>query len=187
MKKFLKVTGLVITIPVGLFIILAALLYVPAIQNFVVDKVTAAVSKQGDMQISIDNVRLGFPLRLHINGVEVLSPKQDTLLSAEQLRVHIQLLPLLRKQIEVDGISLRDVHMNTGDLIPSMTLQGSLGEFRLSSHGVALTPEVAIVNEALLRNTDLTIRFREDTEEPDTPHHRRCIGKSYWKACDAKR
>ena len=78
MKKFLKVTGLVITIPVGLFIILAALLYVPAIQNFVVDKVTAAVSKQGDMQISIDNVRLGFPLRLHINGVEVLSPKQDT-------------------------------------------------------------------------------------------------------------
>lgn len=49
MKKFLKVTGLVITIPVGLFIILAALLYVPAIQNFVVDKVTAAVSKQGDM------------------------------------------------------------------------------------------------------------------------------------------
>lgn len=177
MKKFLKVTGLVITIPVGLFIILAALLYVPAIQNFVVDKVTAAVSKQGDMQISIDNVRLGFPLRLHINGVEVLSPKQDTLLSAEQLRVHIQLLPLLRKQIEVDGISLRDVHMNTGDLIPSMTLQGSLGEFRLSSHGVALTPEVAIVNEALLRNTDLTIRFREDTEEPDTT----TSSPVYWK------
>lgn len=176
MKKLLKVTGIVMAVPVGLFIILAALLYVPPIQNFVVDKVTSTVSRQGDMQISIDNVRLGFPLNLRVNGVKVLSAGQDTLLSAGQLRVDIQLLPLLRKQVEVDGISLRDVRMNTGDLIPSLALQGSLGEFRLSSHGVALTPEVAIVNEALLRNTDLTIRFRESTE-PDTT----ASAPVYWK------
>ena len=176
MKKFLKVAGLVIAIPVSLFIILAILLYVPPIQNFVVDKVTTAVSKQNDLDISINNVRLGFPLNLRINGVNVLSASKDTLLAAEQLRVDVQLWPLLHKQIEVDGINLRGVRMDTGELIPSMTLKGSLGEFYLSSHGVALTPEVATVNKALLRNTDLSICFHETTETDTTASE-----PIYWK------
>ena len=79
MKKFLKVAGLVIAIPVGLFIILAVLLYVPAIQNFVVDKVTGIASEKTGMQIRVDNVRLGFPLSLRVNGVDILSHRQDTL------------------------------------------------------------------------------------------------------------
>ena len=97
MKKFLKVAGLVIAIPVGLFVILAVLLYVPPVQNFLVDKVTAAASEQSGMQMRIDNVRLGFPLNLRVNGVEVISARRDTLLSARQLRVDIRLLPLLHK------------------------------------------------------------------------------------------
>ena len=177
MKKFLKVAGLVIAIPVGLFIILAVLLYVPAIQNFVVDKVTGIASEKTGMQIRVDNVRLGFPLSLRVNGVDILSHRQDTLLSAGQLQVDVQLLPLLRKQIEVDGVSLKDVRMNTEDLIPSVALQGTLGEFYLSSHGVALDPEIAIVNKALLRRTHLTVSLRDttttDTTETSSP--------TYWK------
>ena len=88
-----------------------------------------------------------------------------------------QLLPLLRKQIEVDGVSLKDVRMNTEDLIPSVALQGTLGEFYLSSHGVALDPEIAIVNKALLRRTHLTVSLRDttttDTTETSSP--------TYWK------
>lgn len=176
MKKFLKVTGLVIAIPVGLFILLAALLYIPSIQNYLVDKVASEASRQTGMQISVRNVRLGFPLNLRVNGVEMLSSRKDTLLSAGQLRVDVQLLPLLRKQVEIDGISLTDVRMDTRDLIPSVALQGSLGEFRLASHGVALDPEVAIINQALLRHTDLTISLR-DTTEADTT----ASTPTYWR------
>lgn len=176
MKKFLKVAGLVIAIPVGLFVILAVLLYVPPVQNFLVDKVTAAASEQSGMQMRIDNVRLGFPLNLRVNGVEVISARHDTLLSARQLRVDIRLLPLLHKEIEIDGIRLNDVRVNTQDLIPSVSIAGSLGEFYLSSHGVALTPETAVINEAILRHTDLVIRLHDTAEEDTT-----ASSPFYWK------
>ena len=176
MKKFLKVAGLVIAIPVGLFVILAVLLYVPPVQNFLVDKVTAAASEQSGMQMRIDNVRLGFPLNLRVNGVEVISARHDTLLSARQLRVDIRLLPLLHKEIEIDGIRLSDVRVNTQDLIPSVSIAGSLGEFYLSSHGVALTPETAVINEAILRHTDLVIRLHDTAEEDTT-----ASSPLYWK------
>ena len=52
--------------PFALVLLLALLLYIPPIQNFVVDRVAESLSKSLQMQIRVDNVRLAFPLDLHI-------------------------------------------------------------------------------------------------------------------------
>lgn len=163
MKKVLRILGWFAVIPVSLFIIVVTLLYIPAIQNFLVDKVTTYVSEETGMSFKVDNIRLGFPLNLRVNGVEVLSMEKDTLLSAKTLQLDIQLLPLLKKQIEVDGIGLKDVKLDTKDFIPSVALKGSLGEFYLASHGVALDSQTAIVNKAVLRNTNLFVCLTDTT------------------------
>lgn len=69
-------------------------------------------------------------------------PHKDTLLSVRRLQVNVQLLPLLKKQVEVDGISLQGATVNSNDLIHGMRLNGTLGELFISSHGVALTPKL---------------------------------------------
>ena len=128
------------------------------------------------MNIKVGRISLSFPLNLVVNDVEASSQHNDTLLSVKRLQVNVQLLPLLKKQVEVDGISLKGATVNSNDLINGMQLQGTLGELFISSHGVALDPETAIVNKVLLKDTDLSLCLNDttaaDTAKTDT---------TYWK------
>ena len=57
-----------------------------------------------------------------------------------------------------------------------MKLNGTLGELFISSHGVALDPETAIVNKVLLKDTDLSLCLN-DTAAVDTA----ASDTTYWK------
>ena len=74
--------GIVLT-PVLLFIILAVLLYLPPVQNWLVQQVTQRASEQTGMDISVGRVRLAFPLDLCIKDFRMLRqndslPRRDT-------------------------------------------------------------------------------------------------------------
>ena len=130
----------------------------------------------GGMNISVGRISLSFPLNLVVTNVDAASPHNDTLLSVRRLQVNVQLLPLLKKQVEVDGISLQGATVNSNDLIHGMKLNGTLGELFISSHGVALDPETAIVNKVLLKDTDLSLCLN-DTAAADTA----ASDTTYWK------
>ena len=106
-KKQLRWTLWTIASPFILFIILCILIYLPPIQNFLVDKAAVYASEATGMNISVGRISLSFPLNLVVTDVDAASPHKDTLLSVRRLQVNVQLLPLLKKQVEVDGISLQ--------------------------------------------------------------------------------
>lgn len=175
-KKYVRWTLWTLASPFILFIILCILIYLPPIQNFLVDKAAVYASEATGMKISVGRISLSFPLNLVITDVDAASQHNDTLLSVRRLQVNVQLLPLLKKQVEVDGISLQGATVNSNDLIHGMKLNGTLGELFISSHGVALDPETAIVNKVLLKDTDLSLCLNDttaaDTTKSDT---------TYWK------
>lgn len=175
-KKQLRWTLWTIASPFILFIILCILIYLPPIQNFLVDKAAVYASEATGMNISVGRISLSFPLNLVVTDVDAASPHKDTLLSVRRLQVNVQLLPLLKKQVEVDGISLQGATVNSNDLIHGMRLNGTLGELFISSHGVALAPETAIVNKVLLKDTDLSLCLN-DTAAADTA----ASDTTYWK------
>lgn len=175
-KKYVRWTLWTLASPFILFIILCILIYLPPIQNFLVDKAAVYASEATHMRISVGRISLSFPLNLVITDVDAASQHNDTLLSVRRLQVNVQLLPLLKKQVEVDGISLQGATVNSNDLIHGMKLNGTLGELFISSHGVALDPETAIVNKVLLKDTDLSLCLNDtaaaDTTESDTTYWR---------------
>ena len=175
-KKQVRWTLWAIASPFILFIILCILIYLPPIQNFLVDKAAVYASEATGMNISVGRISLSFPLNLVVTDVDAASPHKDTLLSVRRLQVNVQLLPLLKKQVEVDGISLQGATVNSNDLIHGMRLNGTLGELFISSHGVALDPETAIVNKVLLKDTDLSLCLN-DTAAADTA----ASDTTYWK------
>ncbi len=175
-EKQLRWTLWTIASPFILFIILCILIYLPPIQNFLVDKAAVYASEATGMNISVGRISLSFPLNLVVTDVDAASPHNDTLLSVRRLQVNVQLLPLLKKQVEVDGISLQGATVNSNDLIHGMRLNGTLGELFISSHGVALDPETAIVNKVLLKDTDLSLCLN-DTAAADTA----ASDTTYWK------
>lgn len=175
-KKYVRWILWVIASPFILLFVIGILLYLPPVQNFVLDKAMVYASEATGMNINVGHISLSFPLKLVVEDVDATSEQNDTLLSLKRLQVRVQMLPLLRKQVEVDAISVEGVTVDTQDLMDGMTLKGTLGEFFLSSHGVALDPELAIVNKVLLKDTDLYLCMN-DTTAADTT----ATDTVYWK------
>ena len=164
--------------PFLLFALLCVLLYLPPVQNFVVDKVATIASEATGLNISVGRITLSFPLDLVVKEVQAIHPeKGDTLLQLKRLEVSVQMLPLLKKEIEIDGIGIQEAEVHTGNFIEGMGIDGRLGELFLESHGVVFDPEKAVVNEFSIKDADLDICLTDTTETPDTT----TTDTLYWK------
>ena len=176
MKKYIKWSGMVILFPFVVFIILCVLIYIPPIQNFLVAQATSYSSKATGMKIEIGRISLSFPLDLVVHNVQVADSADNQILSIKEITAEVQMLPLLRKEVELDGLTLKKASVNTGKLIEGMELNGELGEFHIESHGVAFDPETAIINQALLRDSHLSILLADTTASDTT-----ASTPLYWK------
>ena len=166
MKKILKWCGIIISIPLTLFIIISILIYIPPVQEFIVRKAASMASAAAGMDISVGRISLSFPLNLNIHRVSAVQ-ENDTLLSAGKITLKVQMKPLFRKQVEIDAFRLEKISLNTMNMIEGLALKGELGELYLESHGVALSPETATINSFILKDTHMDICIA-DTAAADT-------------------
>ena len=171
MKKLLKWLSIVLLTPVALFLLAAALLYVPPIQNWAVQRVAAVASEKTGMDISVGHVRLKFPLDLSVDDVTVLTPRRDaandTVAHIGRAAVDVKLRPLLKGLIVVDHLEVNDADINTQDYISDLHVEGRVGTLRLHSRGIDLKRENIELNDGLLSDADLLIEL-SDTAAVDT-------------------
>lgn len=151
---------------ISVFLLLAVLIYIPAIQNFVVRQVTQSLSESTGMNISIHHIRLVFPLDLSVEKI-LVTEKADTILRAKSLQLDVKLWPLLKGRADVDGVTLRDVQLNTKNLISDTQVQGSAQLLSASSHGVDWKHEQIRLNKVRLEKADLYVTL-SDTAQKDT-------------------
>ena len=183
MKRILKWIGIAVMTPVLLFIILAVLLYLPPVQNWAVKKVAAIASEKTGMEITIEHVNLEFPLDLGIEGLRALHTRpalpsgssgsdslpdvKDTIADIRKLVVDVKLRPLFRHQVIIDELSLQQAKINTNGFISDLRIKGEMQELWLSSKGIDLKKETAMVNGARMRDGWLDINLT-DTAAVDT-------------------
>ena len=177
MKKLFKWIAAIVLMPILLFLLLTILLYLPPVQNWVVRQVASYASEQTGMDISVDNVRLAFPLDLEVNGFKMIkrTVPPDTVADVRQLVADVSLLPLLKGQVEVNALELNDAKVNTTDFIPSARIKGNIGRLYVQSHGIDLKAETVKVNTAQLENSLLDIALNDSVPEDTTE------SKADWK------
>lgn len=163
-RKWIKRIGWILLIPVLLFLLLVVLVYLPPVQNYLKKELTAYASKASGMQISIDYLRLRFPLNLEINNAIAIQ-QSDTLVALESLNMRMKVLPLFSGELEFDGISVDNASVNSAGLISGMRLQGRIGHLYVVSRGVNLSQETAVVNQVDLKNTSLQLHLNDSVAE----------------------
>ena len=170
-KKGLLWTVVALLTPFVLVALLAVAIYLPPVQNWLVDKVTAYASEQTGMDISIDHVNLDFPLDLGIDGF-----RMDSIAEVEHMRVDVELLPLLKSRVVIDELEVTNAKMNTGDFIASTRIKGQLERLFLTSRGIDLNKQTVDLNGATLDGAQIDIALNDTIvpEEPDTT-------KTLWK------
>ena len=166
MKKRLKYIVVAAVITVIAIMALPLLVYVPPIQNWLVQQVTEIASEKTGYDITIEHVDLSFPLDLGVDGVTV-SQQGDTIADIRRAVVGVGIMPLLNGDIAVDKLELQEAHINTLDIIPDVQVKGGLGLFSLSPSKIQLSNSHVKLGDALLSEADITVLLN-DTAAVDT-------------------
>lgn len=181
MRKTIKWIGGILLTPILLFILLTILIYLPPVQNWLVRQVAAYASEKTGMSITVEQVKLVFPLDLGVERFCMIQPNdslpqvKDTVADVRKLVVDVQLLPLFKKNVEIDALEFNDMKLNTANFVHEARVKGSVGRLYVRSHGIDWGRETINVNEALLRDAKVNVEL-SDTVPPDTTK-----SETHWK------
>lgn len=113
-KTLLWITGSII----GLILLVFVLIRIPAVQNYVVHKVTSYIENKIKTPVRIARVSLDLPKMLVLEGVYFEDQSRDTLLAGEKLRVDISMLKLLNNTVEISQINLVGITAKINRTLP---------------------------------------------------------------------
>ena len=159
MNKWIKILCWFFLIPIGLILLVSKLLYIPPIQDFAVRKAAEYATEAPGMKIGIKKIRLDFPLNFTIDGVEILSDAAgtDTILAMKHLGISIKPSPLLKQEVLVKSVDLQSAKVTPGNLIDGLEVKGMVGRFYLVADRVKLGEQKAVVNNARLEDSAITL------------------------------
>lgn len=172
------IIGLAVS-PFVLFLLITILLYLPPVQRWAVGIATQYASEKTGMTISIDDVRVRFPLDVQLNGVkafkqnDTLPQRRDTVLMAERAICNVELCPLFDKKVEIDILQLDSVQMNTTDFIADCRVKGKVGQLIIESHGIDLNRDTLMLNRALLDRANIDVELADTAAEDTVPSETR--------------
>ena len=167
MKKLFWWILIILLSPVLLFVVLTVLLYLPPVQNWAVDKVTAIASEKTGMDISVGHVDLSFPLDLSIDNFRVLQ-KPDTLADVERMVVDVQLLPLLDSKVVINELEVSNTRLNTLDMVAAAKVKGHFSRLFMASKGIDLDQGIVELNGSRLEDAFFDIQMADSVPEDTT-------------------
>jgi len=157
----------VVLSPIILLVLLSILIYVPPVQKAAVDWASDYLSEEMGMQVTVDRVRLKFPLDLSAGGM-VAVQDGDTILNAESLDLDVRMKPLFDGNVEVDEVCLKAVKVNTRNLVEACLIKGYVGELGLNSHATSLSDENAVLSKIWLNDANLAVVLADSVPEDTT-------------------
>ncbi len=166
MKSIFKYVIRFLIILIAIVIIAVGMLYIPFIQDFARDKAVALLSEKTGWKVSVEKVRLKFPLDVEIAGVDVQTVHGDTILYLSTFETGVSLMPLFHKEVVVDQVLLRNARMDLSSIVESLSLKGRVGDFDISGIRVDLGTHQGAVAQLSLSDTD--VKMELFASAPDT-------------------
>ena len=150
-----------------LIVMLVASLYLPPVQRWAVNRLTAYIEEQTGLEVSIGSVHLSPLLDLSLGQVHIAKPPTDVI-DVEHALVDLDLTRLLTLHVGVEAIELSDGSIHTTDLIETLAMDGSIGNLRIVADDIDLRKKTVNVKEASLDGCVLDMKLREAAEEDTT-------------------
>lgn len=171
-RKIVKYTLRVLAILLGVAVLLFAALYLPPVQDFIKGKAVAYVSEHFGMRLSVERLRLKFPLRLAVDDAEAVTDAGDTLFTCGSLRADVALLPLVRGEAVVRRFAFGDASFHLSDTTGGMDLKVRVRTFDLEADRIDLGAQTAHLPSIRLNGGDVRLTLNEalpDTAAKETP------------------
>ena len=141
-------------------LLVPALLYVPAVQDLARRRAVAYASRTLGMEVSVERIRLAFPLRLTVDNT-LLADRTDTLLRCGRLSLDAALWPLIRKEVVIRSFALERVAAHYKDTLAGMDLRLAAGELSLEAVRADLSANTAGISRLVLADADIRLNLTE--------------------------
>lgn len=163
-NKLRKLIMWISCIVFSLVIVLPCLLYIPFIQNGVKNITSYFVNNNTSMQMEVDRIMLKFPLKLSVDGVLVLDEVRDTMLYADNMELDVNVLPILKKKVDIRSLSLKEAvyKMKTED--SSMVMRAEIQRFALRRSEVLLDKNEVNLRNVLLKGGRVAMNLGESSQ-----------------------
>ncbi|PRD57205.1 translocation/assembly module TamB [Sphingobacterium gobiense] len=114
LKTILWVIGSII----ALLLLIIFLIRMPAVQNYVVGKVTNYLENKIGTRVDIGYVNITFPKKIVLENVYFEDQSKDTLIAGEKLLVDINMFKLLKNTVEVQQLELKGITAKINRTLP---------------------------------------------------------------------
>lgn len=159
-------------------LLLPVLIYIPFVQDMAIKVAKDVVYDSTGMKIGIGQFRLSFPLDVHLKDVYVLEAKGDTMVRAREAVADVKLLPLLKLDVDINKLQLKEGYYRMVSPDSSMILAVNAGFLEVDDRSSANIKTMEILlNRTRLRDGSLKLYMNvwkkkptpEDTATQSTP------------------
>lgn len=161
--RIFKILLWILGIVVGLPLLIAVLLYIPPVQNFVVRQACSYVSKSTGMRVSVGHILLKFPLNLKVERATVIEASGDTMALAKNLEVKVALLPLLKGDISLRGLEADSVFYQMNNADSAMWLRANVAYADIGPGNMNFKAGRIDADQAYLRGARVMLAMKDTT------------------------
>ncbi len=129
----------------GLVAIVLILLYIPPVQDFVINRVINQINASGDMHLSVKKLRLSFPAKLAADSLSMHTSGME--IKAAHLHTGVNIMPLLTGHVVVPDLSIEKAIVNIGTPDSTMYMQANLNSASLTGTSVNLSANSVKIND----------------------------------------
>lgn len=173
-KHWIKTTWLRRTLKTLMWVIIALIvlpftIYIPPVQKLLVNVACSYMKKSTGMDVSIERFRLAFPLDVKLEKLLVVDEHRDTMVRAESLLADVRLLPLLKGDVDIKKLELRDGYYRMLSKDSSMLLTVDAGYLKVDGGSTMnlKTSAIDLINP-VMRNGHVNIAYDVWKVKPDT-------------------
>lgn len=145
-----------------LIIALLFLIYSPWFQRMAVDKVSEMLDDSPRRRVTVESVRLSFPLDVEVKGFAV-TEWGDTVMGAALARLNVRLLPLLSMRVEATDARIEDGMYRLGTPDSAVYLTVDRANVEVNTLAVSLLSSRIDVDEAVLDGGRVRLALANDT------------------------
>lgn len=166
-KRIIRTILTLLATPFVVTVLLGILLCLPPIQRWMVGITSDYLSRKTGIEVTLDRVRLAFPLDLSLGNVCAVQ-EGDTLLYVNSLLVDLDMTRLLSMDIGVDAVDLSEGIVHSKQLISSVSIDGKVGTLHLDADNIDIRNHRVAAVTAKLRDSDIEIKLNKSEEEDTT-------------------
>ncbi len=167
-RTILIMVNCLIGVPVVLFLGILVALTIPSVQQKAATAAACILSDRIGIEASVGHFSVGPPFDVLLEDVFAGDGQGDTLVFVGCLDVRLRIDALL-DSIEVKSLKIEDLVAHTGDLIPSLRIDGRIGGLKAAVEPFGLEKLTFPVDDVILEDADITLGLdSDDGSEKDT-------------------